>query len=288
MPLRCTTPASTWSTSTTRSGPAGSPRSSTASSCSPSDWARNRSASSTSCSASGSTPATATTPTAWSTPSSGRAEGASLQPIDLGQRPEADERAAHDRVLVDRAEAPAVGRVGAVVAHHEHVVLRDLELGDAPADRLGGRALRQVRLLEPLAVDEDVVVAQGDGLAGQADDPLDQVLDRPAVLGRGGLPRRLLEHDDVAALDVVELVAEAVDDDPVVAVRLADERGLHRRGGDPERREQERADDQRDQQRTAEDQDLLDDVAEGGGLLLGGRGFGRWGRLDNLGHGDRR
>ena len=31
---------------------------------------------------------------------------------------------AHDRVLVDRAEAPAVLGVGAVVAHHEHVALR--------------------------------------------------------------------------------------------------------------------------------------------------------------------
>ena len=95
----------------------------------------------------------------------------------------------------------------------KHVVLGDRALGTQPdsEDRRGRDAVGEVGLLERLAVDVDVAVATRDGLARQADDPLDEVLDRRRVPHAVGA----LEHDDVAAVDVVELVAELVDEDPV-------------------------------------------------------------------------
>ena len=57
-------------------------------------------------------------------PRAGEPEPAGATASRAREGPEAEEGAADDRVLVDGAEAAAVGRVGAVVAHHEHVVLR--------------------------------------------------------------------------------------------------------------------------------------------------------------------
>ncbi len=61
---------------------------------------------------------------------------------------------------------------------------------------------------------------------------------------------RRLEHDDLAALGVAEVVNELVDQDPVVDV----ERVLHGGGRDVERLEHERPDQDGDKQRhTQED-----------------------------------
>ena len=95
--------------------------------------------------------------------------------------------------------------------------------GSAPAGRPAAWTIRRGKVVtswstfgshgsaKGLAVDVDLAVPAGDGLTGQADDPLDQVLDA----GRG-VVGRLLEDDDVAPVDAVQVVAELVDQDPVV------------------------------------------------------------------------
>src|SRR3546814_4427158 len=135
----------------------------------------------------------------------------------LGGGPDEDEGAADDGVDRDRSAGAAFGGVVAVVAEHVHVALGDR----LPRDRwTGGSALGQVGLFEAPIVDVDDAVTGLDDLAGQADDALDEVLDAVGsdlVLGQ-------LEDDDVAAVDVVEVVAQLVDEHAVADV----EGGLHR------------------------------------------------------------
>ena len=77
---------------------------------------------------------------------------------------------------------------------------------------------------------------------GSAIDALHEVVDAGAVpLG----VRLGLEHDDVAAVDVVEVVAQLVDEHAVADL----ERRHHRLRRDVERLEQERLDDDRDDDR---------------------------------------
>ena len=107
-----------------------------------------------------------------------------------------------------------------------------------PAGRYGS--------FERLAVDQDVAVLLADRLAGQADHPLDEILDRRVDrFAVGALRRR--EHDDVAAVHLVQVVRELVDDDAVVRLERRD----HRVGRDVERLEQERLHEQRDDERAA-------------------------------------
>ena len=172
-----------------------------------------------------------------------------------------------------------------VVAEHEdapggdhaaRLAVRRLPAAGRDAPDVGRGALGQVGLHEPAAVDVDLVDAPhragGDRVAGQADDPLHEVVDAvPARFGRG------VEDDDVASVHVVEVVAELVDQDPV-----ADhQRRLHRPGRDVERLEQERLDQERDRQRGGDQHHPLDDDALGarsaGGLL--GPGSAEAGRL---------
>ena len=61
------------------------------------------------------------------------------------------------------------------------------------------------------------VVALRDRLARQRDDPLHEVVD-PGVVPL--LVRRGREHDDVAAVHVVEVVAQLVDEDPVPIISV--------------------------------------------------------------------
>ena len=81
----------------------------------------------------------------------------------------------------------------------------------------------EVGLVERAVVHVDDAVARLDDVARQADHPLDEVLD---AVGADVL-RVELEHDDVAAVDVVEVVAELVDQHPVALL----EGGLHRADG---------------------------------------------------------
>ena len=84
-----------------------------------------------------------------------------------------------------------------------------------------------------------------------------------------------LEHDDVAAVQVVEVVAQLVDEDPVTDL----EGRLHRRRRDVERLEQEGLDDDRDDDRDDDQDRPLDEGALGVALRLArgctaGRGSG--------------
>ena len=111
-------------------------------------------------------------------------------------------------------------------------------------------ASAQVRLVERLVVDVDDAVAGLDDIAGQADHALDEVLDAVGA----DLARVELEHDDVAAVDVVEVVAELVHQHPVALLQG----GLHRPGRDVEGLEEEGLHHQRHDQRTDDHRHPLD------------------------------
>jgi len=113
----------------------------------------------------------------------------------------------------------------------------------------------EVRLVERLSVDRDaaLVIAADDVVAGHADHALDEVL-----FGRIGTPlARSLEHDDLAAVRVTEVIDQLVDQDPVIGMvaraavtgRATLQRVLHRGRWDVERLDQERLDQQRQHQR---------------------------------------
>ena len=134
----------------------------------------------------------------------------------------------------------------------------------------------EVGLVDRHAVDLEraALPVAGDVVAGQADDPLDQVV---ALVGgqqpderQGGVERRadraalrgrhrvepvvgVLEHDDVTAVEVERAGCQLADDHPVAL----DEGVLHRAGGDVEGLQQPGLDDQREQQRHADDDDGL-------------------------------
>src|SRR5262249_19954960 len=109
------------------------------------------------------------------------------------------------------------------------------------------RPRRQVRLVDLLAVDLDMAfLVRRDPVAREADDALDEVLDATGL--RLGWR---LEHDDVAAMDGVQVVAELVDEHAVTDL----ERGDHRLRRDVEGLEEERLDDERDDDRDREEDD---------------------------------
>ncbi len=178
--------------------------------------------------------------------------------------------------------------------------------GDVELDVARLVAGAHVRLVERDAVDlDDVVGAARDVVAGQADDPLDEVVvgvvrqeadegepvvdgvaDRTAVDDdrRGQPAARVLEDDDVAALEVERTRDELVDDDPVV-----DEEGvLHRARRDVERLEQPGLDDEGEGERHRDDEDeLAHGRGESGNRAVGAApGVRRRSRLvDRLGYG---
>src|SRR4051794_24073597 len=154
----------------------------------------------------------------------------------MAEWPDAHERAADQILALDRPEERRVLRVLPVVAEHVVVVRGDLLRSERARLHTDG----QVRLVELAAVDVDLAVAPLDRLAGQADEPLHEVLD---LGGRRALGR--LEDDDVAATRVVQLVAELVDEHAVADLERRD----HRLGRDVEGLEDERADDDRDDER---------------------------------------
>ena len=196
-----------------------------------------------------------------------------------------------ERHVAHRRQHPAVGRVVAVVAHHEEVARRhgvdDGVVVEAVVDaieRLIADAVRQRLLpaLDPrggvgpagiladeiaqalahhrLVVDVEQPFLHLDAVAGQPDHALDVV---------GGVVLRQAEHDDVAARRLGaedaprkqrrrqrnRIVAVAVGifrDEQIVADQ---QRRLHRSRGDVEGLEQEGADHQRDQQSMDDDAD---------------------------------
>src|SRR5207247_10064573 len=98
----------------------------------------------------------------------------------------------------DRAEAPGIGRIPAVVTHDEQVAVRDLLLrwiAWRGLSRMRDTVVEDIGLFELDVVDEDVAVPELDSIAGHADDPFDE---RHVTLRRPGLGR--VEDHDVAAL----------------------------------------------------------------------------------------
>ena len=105
-----------------------------------------------------------------------------LQEAEVAGWPDAHEDATDQLISLDRAEERRVLRVLAVVAQHEVRVGRHL-LGP---ERARLHVVREVRLAERATVDEDLAVPALDRLAGQADEPLHQVLDLGGARARPG------------------------------------------------------------------------------------------------------
>ena len=85
---------------------------------------------------------------------------------------------------------------------------------------------------------------------------------------RSAAPCELVEHDDVAAVGVVQPVRELVDEHPVAVVQ----RRRHRRAVDDEVGEHERAHQERHEQGDADDDDPVEEGAPPAGRLIDGAG----------------
>ena len=229
----------------------------------------------------------------------------------MRDRPGQHERAADD--VLDRHE-PLRGRVAveagvlrveAVVAHHPEAVLRHRDVEGDARDRAAAGLQHDVRLVEGCAVDAHLPegVAADDVVAGQADHAFDQVvvrvLVREADQREDPVPRRLhrvrrrgdllalepaarvLEDDDVAALQRHEAGHELVDEDPVAHLQ----RVLHGHGGDVEGPDQEGLDEEGGQHGHDHDDDEVPQERSGppAGTASGAfRGVPR-GALDHVG-----
>ncbi len=203
------------------------------------------------------------------------------QPLPVLDRPDHEEGPPDDVRDRDRTVDPRVVRVVAMVTHHEQLTFRHRDV-----ERLVGVGRRvglevDVGLDQGMAVDHDLVVgvAAHDVVAGDPDDPLDEVAARGRRDADGGadvveepqdrvarhrervLVRpawRSLEDDDLAAPRIAEVVDQLVDQHPVERVRGRRDHGagvatlqrvLHRRGRDVERLDEEGLDQQREHQR---------------------------------------
>ena len=170
-------------------------------------------------------------------------------------------------LALHRSEHGGVARRLTVVAEHEVRVRWHVH----GRERLRLHAHGQVRLRELPSVDVDVAVVAFDRVVREPHDALDQILDV-----RGGGSGRRLEHHDVAAVRVAEVVAELVDEHAVADLERRD----HRRRRDVEGLEDERPHDERDQQRGDDQHHPLDDRTTarrarlGRRRRIGGRGLG--------------
>src|SRR5699024_4586951 len=155
-------------------------------------------------------------------------------------------------VLVTHVE-PGIRRVVAVVPHHPIAVLRHRHRAERAVEGIprGVRRLVEVRLVERLAVDQEVPLrgAAAHRLTTDGDHPLDQVvlvggqdpddptdvLQRPEyrIVRTDGLVAlvpgvRYLDHHDVALLRLSDPIADLFDEYPVACTADAPvQRGLH-------------------------------------------------------------
>lgn len=154
---------------------------------------------------------------------SGRPEPGSSEPVEprVVVSPDDDDDLADDVGGGDGSPVAAVVGDAAAVAEHEVAVRWDPLAGDAEL-LLGAVPYErwQPRLAERPAVDDDGVALRRDGLSGQADDPLDEILGL-GVDAVGGYPP---EDDDVAEVDRMDRGRQLVDQDAVTHLQ----RGEHR------------------------------------------------------------
>jgi len=141
-----------------------------------------------------------------------------------------------------------------VVAHDEELAGRQLPGLAAFVRQLGGLALEDVRLRQLGSVHEDVAPVNIDGIAAQADYPLDE--------GGSGCvvdpPRRRGEYHDVGPVVVVEMRRDLVHEDELIG----HQRVLHGSLLNPVRLGHEELDDHEDQQRDEECLQQLEEAAE--------------------------
>ena len=148
--------------------------------------------------------------------------GRRLDDAQRVDRPEAQPGAADHLAGLDHAELARVLRLGAVVAEHEEAAVRNGPLGDV-GERHGIAVAVDVRLVQLHAVDEHAAVLDLHGVAGDADDALDERRLVVGVLAVGAgagdvaaLRDRRVEHHDVAAGVGVEARRQLVDQQVLV------------------------------------------------------------------------
>jgi len=155
-----------------------------------------------------------------------------------------------DEGAVYGAEVAGVAGDGAVVAHDEVLVGGDDHLG---LGAVVGEAEGDVGLDEGVVVDEDAAVVDAELVAGGGDDALDVAL---------GLVVGIEEDDDIAAVDLADVVGELINEEAVFILEL----GEHAGAFDAHRLIEEGDDE-------GGDQDGDDDVAKPGVY-----GCGSWGK----------
>ncbi len=163
------------------------------------------------------------------------------------------------------APVAAVLRIVAVVPHDEVLVTwnghRTVALSDVDRRHFrslgAGRQEMHVRFVERLTVDVDLLGSQLDGIAGQADDSLDEV-----TLGLD----RILEDDNVTPLDVTNGHDRAIEAGRRPEYELVDEQVvadeqvvLHRSCGDLERLHHPGAHEERENHRNDDGFEVLTD-----------------------------
>src|SRR5436309_1394416 len=192
-----------------------------------------------------------------------------LERADPVRGPVREERLPDDPSLRDWSPVAAIVAFPTVVAHHKKVPRRNRDLPGLVADgtaRIGA----DVRLVELLAVDVGAALDHLQAIAGEPDDPLDEVrvgllrsrlragfvgrFVRVSALGLGVRSLGRLEDNDVAAMEAREVLGDAVDQDT-----LPDrECRLHRPARDAVRLDDEGLDPQREAERHRDDRDELD------------------------------
>ena len=193
-------------------------------------------------------------------------------------RPVGHEGASDDLALLDRAPVARVVGELAVVAHHEVVAGRDVDRVEV---LLGRGDVRLVQGLAALAcgagADLHVPVGRLHPVAGHADQPLDVGDARDVVAGLRGVagPVRV-EHDDVAAVRVLEVVQEAHREHAIADVQ----RAFHRRTRDAVGLDDEALDAVGDRDRNDQRDQQVDDRDFGAALRSAGAALaaGSWSR----------
>ena len=118
-----------------------------------------------------------------------------------------------DEGAVYGAEVAGVAGDGAVVAHDEVLVGGDDHLG---LGAVVGEAQGDVGLREGLSVDEDAAMVDAELIARGGDDALDVAL--AVVVG-------IEEDDDVAAMDIADMIGELVDEEAIFILQLGQHAG---------------------------------------------------------------
>ena len=109
-----------------------------------------------------------------------------------------------NEISFDRSEFPAVRRNGTVITHDKELILGDYDGVDGSSV---SKLLRNIRLIQQLAIDINIAMVDAEPISGNGDYSLDI-----AFL----LIARVTENHDVARLDGCEVVDEFIDEEAIL------------------------------------------------------------------------